>query len=106
MQQGDIILVRFPFSNLAEYKVRPALIVSNNSFNKKLDLWACPVTSKNNDNCVALSGSFSEGKLERESFAKTNTITTLEKELVIKKIGKISKEKTNEIIEQLIQNLK
>ncbi len=105
MQQGDIILVRFPFSNLGQFKVRPALIVSNDDFNKKWDFWACAVTSKNKDQCISLKGSLIEGKFEKESFAKTNAITTLEKDLVLKKIGKIHKEKTKEIVESIIENL-
>ena len=96
--------VRFPFSNLVQFKVRPALIVSNDEFNKNSDVWACAVTSKNKGHCVSLKGSFDEGKLEKESFAKTNAITTMEKDLVLK-IGKIGKEKTKEIIEKIIENI-
>lgn len=106
LQQGDLILVRFPFSNLVQFKVRPALIVSNDEFNKNSDVWACAVTSKNKSHCVPLKGSFEEGRLEKESFAKTSAIATIEKELVLKKIGKIGKEKTKEIIEKIIENLK
>lgn len=98
--------MRFPFSNFAQFKVRPALIVSSNEFNKKWGVWACPVTSTKKDHCIALKDSLAEGKLEKDSFAKTNTITTLEKDLVIKKIGKIKKEKTEEILGKIVQNIK
>lgn len=97
--------MRFPFSDQFNYKIRPAVIVSNNEFNKKFDVWACPITSKETSQCIPLKNSLKEGKLERESYAKTNAITTLEKGLVIKKIGKTSKEKTNKIIEKIIQNI-
>ena len=106
MEQGDLILVRFPFSNLANYKIRPALIVSNNKLNKKADIWACPITSKKDLDCIPIKNSLAEGRLHRESFAKTSVITTLEKNLIIKKIGKTTKEKTNQIIKKLIENIK
>ncbi len=35
LSQRDIILIPFPFSDLAGSKVRPALVISNNAYNKK-----------------------------------------------------------------------
>lgn len=106
MEQGDIILVRYPFSNLVDYKIRPAVIVSSSEFNRKFDNWICPITSKKLEQCIPLTDSISEGKLEKESFAKANTIAVIEEDLILKKIGKINKEKTSEIITQIIKNLK
>jgi len=106
MEQGDIILVKFPFSNLAHYKIRPALIVSNNKLNKKSDVWACAITSKKSTDCIPIKDSLLEGKLDKESFAKTNTIGTFEKNLIIKKIGKTNKKKTFQIIEKIIEKIK
>ena len=34
-KQRDIILTKFPFSNLADFKVRPVLVLSKNSYNRK-----------------------------------------------------------------------
>lgn len=106
MEQGDIILVKFPFSDKLNYKIRPAIIVSNNEFNKTFDIWSCPITSKETSQCIPLKNSLVEGNLERESYAKTSAITTIEKSLIIKKIGKINKEKIKQIIEKLTQNIK
>lgn len=106
MEQGDIILVKFPFSNQTQYKIRPALIVSNNKLNKKADIWACPITSKKISEDIAIKDSLIEGKLDKESYAKTSVITTLEKDLILKKIGKTNKKKTRQIIEKILENIK
>lgn len=101
-----MILVKFPFSNLSDYKIRPAIIISGNEFNSSLDVWVCPATSVKTSHCTSLTGAIAEGKLEKESFAKTSVIATIEKDQILKKIGKINQQKTGEIIEKIIQNLK
>jgi mRNA-degrading endonuclease toxin of MazEF toxin-antitoxin module len=105
MEQGCIILVRFPFTNIIDYKIRPALVVSNAEFNKKFDFWACPITTKEFPENIEITKSIIEGELDRKSFARTSNIFTIKKELVLKAIGKLSKEKTKEIIKELIKNM-
>lgn len=36
-KQGDIIVVKFPFTDGSEFKKRPALVVSNNKIDKTED---------------------------------------------------------------------
>ena len=46
LSQRDIILIPFPFSDLAGTKVRPALVISNNGYNKNsLDAVVVSLTS-------------------------------------------------------------
>ena len=46
LSQRDIILIPFPFSDLAGTKVRPALVISNNGYNKNsLDAVVVALTS-------------------------------------------------------------
>lgn len=42
--RGDVVLVRFPFSDLSGAKVRPAIVV--NSPHTSRDIFALPLTSK------------------------------------------------------------
>ena len=47
IQQRDILLLPFPFSDLAGNKVRPVLALSNDSFNNiSGDIIVCAITSK------------------------------------------------------------
>ena len=46
VNQRDIVLIKFPFSDLSGAKVRPALVISNNQYNKeKLDCVVLAMTS-------------------------------------------------------------
>jgi mRNA interferase MazF len=46
MNQGDICLVQFPFTDGSSAKLRPVLIVSSNRFNKSEDVVVKPISSK------------------------------------------------------------
>ena len=46
VKSRDIILIKFPFSDLTGTKVRPALVISNDEYNlKKLDTVVLAMTS-------------------------------------------------------------
>jgi mRNA interferase MazF len=84
--KNDIILVRYPFSDLSNSKVRPAVIVS--SAHPSQDLMIVPLTSK--------TGSLLPGEfiLSGWSIAGLNVPTsvkrglhTIKENLVVKKIG-------------------
>ncbi len=85
----DIILVRYPFSDLSSAKVRPAIVV--NAFHPSRDLLITPLTSKTGS---LLAGEFI---LSEWSAAGLNVVTavkrglyTVQETLVIKVIGQLS----------------
>lgn len=45
-KQGDIVVIRFPFSDLSGTKKRPALIISNEKVNQTGDYLMVQITSK------------------------------------------------------------
>jgi len=105
MNRGDLLLVPFPFSNQAGKKVRPVIVISNNDFNEHSeDLIVVGVTSNLSKDRYTLklnNQDLEEGKLISECCIKVENILRLDKFLVIKKIGKIKKEKTSQIIKIL-----
>lgn len=85
----DIVLVRYPFSDLSRSKVRPAVVVS--SPHTSQDILVTPLTSK--------TGSLLEGEfaISEWSIAGLNVATavkrgvyTVHESLVIKVIGKLA----------------
>lgn len=94
VNQKEIVLLPYPFSNLEGSKVRPAIVVSNDIFNKKsADCIMIPLTTviKEEPYSIILNQEdLSSGKLLKTSRARTDKIFAVEKNLVIMKIGVIN----------------
>lgn len=97
INQKEIVLLPYPFSNLEGMKVRPALIVSNKFFNKKsADCLAVPLTTIIKDepySVIINNNDMVSGELIKQSRIRTDKIFSIEKNRVTMKIGTI-KEKT------------
>ena len=91
INQKEVVLLPYPFSNLEGIKVRPALIVSNNQLNKKSDdCIMAPLTTiiKNEPYSIIIdSENLSSGKLIKQSRIRTDKIFSVEKSLIRMKIG-------------------
>ena len=88
--KNDIILVRYPFTDLSSSKVRPAAIISAPHISE--DFFVVPLTSKTKP---LLPGEFvlkdwKSAGLNVATAAKRG-IYTIHTELVIKKVGKLSR---------------
>ena len=98
-ESGEIVLVPFPFTNLSQSKRRPVLVLSNSSHNiVSEDFVCCGITSNlNNKNYSILleSSDLEEGTIPKKSRIKFDKIFTLEKSLVVKRLGKINSKKMN-----------
>lgn len=101
IKQRDIILIPFPFSDQSGQKVRPALIISNDSFNQSEDVVACAITSNIKHSKYSLSISqddIESGILYEKSSIKAETIFKIKKMLIIKRIAILNKAKFLEVI--------
>ena len=99
--QRDIILLNFPFSNLKQSKVRPAIILSNNKHNKKSDdIVVVPLTSnlQQTDYDMLISNkNLEKGNLIVNSRVKVDRIFSVDKKLVKIDIGRIDKQTFSKI---------
>jgi mRNA interferase MazF len=89
--QKELVLLPFPFSNMEGTKVRPALIVSNDYFNKKGDdCLMVPLTTVIKDEPFSIllqQENLSSGKLLKPSRIRLDKIFSVEKNLISMKIG-------------------
>ncbi len=106
-EQGEIILIPFPFTSLETTKKRPVLVLSKTEINKKnLDFISCGITSniRSVEHSVLIDKSDLEvGFLPKRSRIKTNIIFTLEKSSAIKTLGKIKEATFQKVKEELLK---
>ncbi|MBI3334592.1 type II toxin-antitoxin system PemK/MazF family toxin [Candidatus Pacearchaeota archaeon] len=104
--KGDVIVVNFPYSDLKTYKRRPVLIIK---VPRGEDIIACQVTAEPYEKSVEMAlkkEDFHTGYLKRDSYLRVDKISSIEKYLIQYKIGRIKKEKFDEIINRIVFFLK
>lgn len=109
LQHRDIVLVPFPFTDQTGNKRRPALIISSDEFNRESqDIIALAITSYSNGEKyeVAITPEDWKNGNYSESHIKTWAVCTIDKELIIKKIGRLSVQKYNKAIGKLNEIIK
>jgi mRNA-degrading endonuclease toxin of MazEF toxin-antitoxin module len=92
MNQLSVALAKFHFTNNIDYKIRPAVIVSNEKFNRVHDfVLACPITTKSSlqEFVLEIPEKDFSGTLNAKSYIRADAITSMEKTLFLKEIGKI-----------------
>ena len=100
IEQGDIVLIDFSYSNLKRSKFRPALAISNSRYNStSLDVIVLRITSKSKREwAIKITNKDVEsGFLEVESYVKVDSIFTIEKMMVAKVVAKLKVEKVDEV---------
>ena len=101
ISQRDILLVPFPFSDQSGRKVRPVIVLSNDKFNEHSeDILVVGVTSNISKDKYTLNldnRDLEEGKLFTKCCIKVESILRMDKKLIVKKFGKIKKEKFDAI---------
>ena len=90
------MLVAFPFTDLTTNKMRPAVVLSSDSFNSEnLDIIVVAITSQipkrvsASDHLLALDDQKAAG-LPKQSLVKLGKIVTLDQRIIRKKLGQIS----------------
>lgn len=96
ISQRDVVLLSFPFSDLLTSKVRPAIVLSNNRYNRHSeDFVAVPLTSnlKFRDYAVLITNQELEsGRLIVNSKAKVDRVFSVSQKLVRMKIGRVNRD--------------
>jgi len=107
-EQGDILLVPIPFTDLSSQKRRPVIVISNNSYNQTTsDMVVVAMTSNPIEadySFTITSSDLENGTLNHPGKVRADKIYTISKSIVVKTFGRV-KEETLKRIRQEIQNL-
>ncbi len=100
--KGDVVVVPFPFSNLADSKRRPALVLSQLDGG---DLILCQITSQQTRDRYAISlvdADFASGSLKQPSNIRPNRVFTADRSLILYRVGNLKPEKVREVIDRFV----
>ncbi len=99
---GDVVVVPFPFTDLASSKVRPALVLAAST---RDDILLCQITSKagGHPEAVAIKGTDFVGieRLPRDSYALPHRLVTANESCVRRTAGRLQDAKLQEIRERV-----
>ena len=97
VQRGDVVLVDYPFSDRSGSKVRPAVVVQNDAYNRWIDDTILAAISRSTHRASAtqlfIDISSPEGTatgLRQNSMIQCENLLTYDQGLVIAIIGKLS----------------
>ena len=99
---GDIVFVRFPFSDLSKYKLRPALVLADAG---KDDLVLCQITSQpyTDTNAIVLqSDSFETGHLLKISYIRPAKLFTANTNIIQKIVAHVKPEIRQDVVDRII----
>ncbi|NJN95411.1 MAG: type II toxin-antitoxin system PemK/MazF family toxin [Anaerolineales bacterium] len=107
-EQGDILLIPIPFTDLSSQKRRPVIVVSNDAYNRKTgDIVVVAMTSNPSvvDYSFTLTSSdLEQGQLNRPSKVRVDKIYTLSQAIVVKTFGRVNS-KVLDQVRNLLEDL-
>ena len=100
-EQGVILLIPVPFTDLSAQKQRPVIVISNNAYNRKTgDIVVTAMTSNPASvdySFTITSSDLKKGSLNRPGRIRVDKIYTLSKSIVAKTFGRVSDETMDRI---------
>lgn len=104
-QQGTVVLVPFPFTDLSGSKRRPALVVSPEGFHDE-DLILCAITSRvpqrlSEREILLEAGDMLAEQLPKRSVIKPSKLFTMDRRLIASRYGAVKQYKLLEVLRTL-----
>ena len=100
-RRASVVLVDFPFSDLSDTKLRPAIILAEVG---RGDLILCQITSNSFADAKAIeitNAAFVQGSLRQTSFVRPNKIFTGHESLINRRVGIVKDEFLQKIIDSI-----
>lgn len=102
--KGKIVLVPFPFTDLAAAKLRPALVIYEGEEDVVMAFISSKISSELSDVDVLIKksrASFRKAGLKIESVIKLDKIATVLKDLIVGELGELDEELRQEVNQKL-----
>jgi len=99
---GAVVLVRFPFSDLSQAKLRPAVVLAAA---ERGDWILCQVTSKPYADARAVEltdADFEHGSLRVVSYARPGKLFTAQESLFVSDVGMLRAESLRKITDEVV----
>jgi len=99
---GLVVLVPFPFSDLSDAKLRPALVLADAG---RDDWILCQITSNpyGDPRAITLhSADFRSGSLRMTSFARPGKLFTANSSLIVREVGDLRAETMSKVIDAVV----
>ena len=103
---GAVVLVRFPFSDLSQTKLRPAVVLADAG---RGDCILCQVTSKPYGDTLAIKledVSFSTGSLRVLSYARPGKLFTANQDLIISEVATLNSQSLGQVVDAVVDLLR
>ena len=104
--RASVVLVKFPFSDLSETKLRPAVVLAQAN---RQDWFLCQITSNAGIEGRAIEikdADFVAGSLRQKSFARPDKIFTGHESLIDRRVAVLSDEATSQFVEAVVAILR
>jgi len=107
-QQGDIVLIPIPFTDLTSYRRRPVIVVSNDAYNRRTAGMVVVAMTSNPQpvdyGFTLTSANLVEGALNRPGKVRVDRVYTLAQAIAVRSFGRVN-ESTLDRIRQLLGDL-
>ncbi|MCX8090906.1 MAG: type II toxin-antitoxin system PemK/MazF family toxin [Verrucomicrobiae bacterium] len=103
---GQIVIVRFPFSDLAASKLRPAVVPAHAG---RGDWILCQITSQSygDPNAIPIaSGDFARGSLRQTSHARPGKLFTAHVSLIVGTVGELHSAKFEAVRDAVVRMIR
>ena len=103
---GAVVLVRFPFSDLSQTKLRPAIALANAG---RGDWILCQLTSKSYGDAHAIkleNVSLATGALRVTSYARPGKLFTANRDLIVAQVAALKHEWFTQIVDAVVNLLR
>jgi len=105
--KGDILILELPFTDLIGRKLRPVLVLSSSKLNEhSKDIIVVKISSFQripNYEVKLEQRDLEEGKIKKTSYIHCHSIFTVEKSLILKKIGRVKRETIDKVNKKMME---